>query len=281
MMLGSPPLVRERHLTTRYSRPAAGITPARAGKTFSVAFLSPRFRDHPRSCGKDSERSAKPWPITGSPPLVRERPVHRRDGGRCIGITPARAGKTSSSMVPPKSMQDHPRSCGKDCITSWSIILFLGSPPLVRERHVISSQRKRILGITPARAGKTGRTSSYYTGTRDHPRSCGKDIPLQAFIDTEPGSPPLVRERPEFSRIVRHTIGITPARAGKTIIALGTWGQQQDHPRSCGKDRTASTLKCSGAGSPPLVRERPVCSYPTPSCVGITPARAGKTGRMR
>ena len=53
-LLGSPPLVRERLIAILVIYPHQGITPARAGKTNRDKIVSRRVKDHPRSCGKDS-----------------------------------------------------------------------------------------------------------------------------------------------------------------------------------------------------------------------------------
>ena len=71
---GSPPLVRERRRDYQFKRLYAGITPARAGKTFVYAIGNAVYEDHPRSCGKDANSSSAAWNFMGSPPLVRERP---------------------------------------------------------------------------------------------------------------------------------------------------------------------------------------------------------------
>ena len=56
----------------------------------------------------------------------------------------------------------------------------------------------KLVGITPARAGKTRRFLPAMNKTRDHPRSCGKD---------------------EYCQTGMLSSGwITPARAGKTCI---------------------------------------------------------------
>ena len=54
IMLGSPPLVRERHDSTKAKSYSARITPARAGKTYLTSGYSNHLEDHPRSCGKDA-----------------------------------------------------------------------------------------------------------------------------------------------------------------------------------------------------------------------------------
>ena len=172
----------------------------------------------------------------GSPPLVRER----QDAGcrcrQCIGITPARAGKTRIKINIPVVIQDHPRSCGKDDEISTHLPVSQGSPPLVRERldHITSYSCKG--RITPARAGKT-KNRTFWTGTRgDHPRSCGKDLPIHLCLLLHLGSPPLVRERHDLTNVIVWTVRITPARAGKTFIKFIDDWENGDHPRSCGKD---------------------------------------------
>ena len=131
------------------------ITPARAGKTLVPPQSCTRFQDHPRSCGKDFSTSSIVYPFPGSPPLVRERRLAILYGFVYPWITPARAGKTKTSVSVPSETKDHPRSCGKDFVSTLYHILKKGSPPLVRERPSQRGKQRRCCGITPARAGKT------------------------------------------------------------------------------------------------------------------------------
>ena len=73
VLVGSPPLVRERPLYCILDGAACRITPARAGKTFIHAVCIYLGQDHPRSCGKDLTLEFTPFINVGSPPLVRER----------------------------------------------------------------------------------------------------------------------------------------------------------------------------------------------------------------
>ena len=91
---GSPPLVRERHRFIIFFEPLFGITPARAGKTQIRHPLLRGLQDHPRSCGKDPSPAGRSNPVSGSPPLVRERRRRCDDVLISQRITPARAGKT-------------------------------------------------------------------------------------------------------------------------------------------------------------------------------------------
>ena len=167
--------MRERHGILFLFSAFPGITPARAGKTSLHFILIRSSRDHPRSYGKD-RRPAELWTcVLGSPPLVRERQFDKAYKRFHIRITPARAGKTSTSSIHLWTSQDHPRSCGKDHRKISSSRHNLGSPPLVRERRQVHQLPTLHHRITPARAGKTATTCPPLRRVRDHPRSCGKD----------------------------------------------------------------------------------------------------------
>ena len=208
---------------------------------------------------------------------MRERPASVRGAGAYRGITPARAGKTTQTRVIDGANEDHPRSCGKD--VSWSPIKAFnsGSPPLVRERRQNLFPGLCLLRITPARAGKTSNVKCFINGLGDHPRSCGKDTAKGIQMYVVIGSPPLVRERLKRLRTENTNVGITPARAGKTVSAIWRPESNQDHPRSCGKDVYIRRQRLACVGSPPLVRERPSVYSDKMERLRITPARAGKT----
>ena len=75
--------------------------------------------------------------------------------------------------------------------------------------------------ITPARAGKTCRLYTRWRAGEDHPRSCGKDLVRFCDAAVLQGSPPLVRERLKNEDLKAVPEGITPARAGKTLLDGG------------------------------------------------------------
>ena len=172
----------------------------------------------------------------GSPPLVRERLSPKNCLNHNNGITPARAGKTNQGGLHGWGNGDHPRSCGKDMIIRIAVRRCGGSPPLVRERRLSCSIVVIMIGITPARAGKTSLLLHCCHHDWDHPRSCGKDLPIPFSPVWPSGSPPLVRERHYFTGFLESKKGITPARAGKTGPDTSRNYKSQDHPRSCGKD---------------------------------------------
>ena len=146
--------------------------------------------------------------------------------------------------------------CGKDFRTFLRISSLRGSPPHVRERPRRQGDAGRGYRITPACAGKTPSGFSVPGPCEDHPRMCGKDPFSSCIIFPQPGSPPHVRERPRGNNNGGNAPGITPACAGKTVVMVGRVGDDEDHPRMCGKDILTLMLPTKNRGSPPHVRER-------------------------
>ena len=147
----------------------------------------------------------------------------------------------------------------------------------MRERQFFSTAALTAARITPARAGKTAKSSSSSNQQWDHPRSCGKDSIVVLHVFCHLGSPPLVRERPIGLSMTDTGSRITPARAGKTLYPARWHLHIQDHPRSCGKDAADVLQFAFLPGSPPLVRERRLNHSFGFHPHRITPARAGKT----
>ncbi len=192
----------------------------------------------------------------GSPPLARERLGRGPGFPSRYRITPARAGKTRGMPDCIMTKGDHPRSRGKDSKSSATVCSNLGSPPLARERLPRLAPAPVAPGITPARAGKTFPTVLEVLFQGDHPRSRGKDSTASKVLTMVTGSPPLARERHANIQRFNKSIGITPARAGKTAYLGWAIMDGKDHPRSRGKDACNNSLIGTAVGSPPLARER-------------------------
>ena len=208
---------------------------------------------------------------------MRERPVFRPSQAVCLGITPARAGKTLNDDGRCPWAENNPRSCGKDFMIFRFFRCRRDHPRSCGKDNWVQTEMMWSEGLPPARAGKTKGSPGRQQCAEDHPRSCGKDIGIISIISMALGSPPLVRERPGGNASSVSLPRITPARAGKTIRLPTTCVRREDHPRSCGKDDCLVKYPFSCLGSPPLVRERLMATMKTPIKIGITPARAGKT----
>ena len=99
LQLGSPPRMRGKVAGLLKGRAEHGITPAYAGKSSTATRAARSTGDHPRVCGEKSKyRLQINWWL-GSPPRVRGK-AERPTGLLCAaGITPACAGKRSSSSL--------------------------------------------------------------------------------------------------------------------------------------------------------------------------------------
>ena len=73
---------------------------------------------------------------------------------------------------------------------------------------------------------------------------------------------------------------IIPARAGQTHDYKVIGDPRPDHPRACGANTLSVYTPCSGSGSSPRVRGKPLLKSGLYLFNRIIPARAGQTSRM-
>ena len=139
---GSPPRVRGKPVRLLRESGTPGITPACAGKTAENLTSKP-FRN-------------------GSPPRVRGKRTCTKCINRCLRITPACAGKTASISALLLNPQDHPRVCGENSSFILRFSLIEGSPPRVRGKPIVLYGASCFRRITPACAGKTCCSPSFY-----------------------------------------------------------------------------------------------------------------------
>ena len=91
------------------------------------------------------------------------------------------------------------------------------------------------------------------------------------------GSPPRGRGKGVGAARIGCGVGITPAQAGKSKLALCTPSCPTDHPRVGGEKRFSAVFQRATSGSPPHGRGKAVCLGPGIVGLGITPAWAGKS----
>ena len=195
--------------------------------------------------------------LWGSPPRMRGKVQPVQPPGRLLGITPAYAGKRRATALRCRCTRDHPRICGEKCNQRVRMVEQPGSPPHMRGKDMGLRASRIAGGITPAYAGKRNRFrfASFYK--RDHPRICGEKYLAAGFSSRSRGSPPHMR--------------------GKVRTALsGTIGKK-DHPRICGEKCLRMPLILRHLGSPPHMRGKGSFDKMAVSCLGITPAYAGKS----
>ena len=106
---------------------------------------------------------------------------------------------------------------------------------------------------------------------------CGEKAPFLAGAHIYHGSPPRVRGKDPDCRFLIFSAGITPACAGKRLVALLVFFRCQDHPRVCGEKKMWILIKGGTLGSPPRVRGKVYSKGVGQIYSGITPACAGKS----
>ena len=170
---GSSPRMRGSLAAASTNANTNGIIPAHAGLTFYG--LSSRFscRDHPRACGAHRLLHT-PHPLhEGSSPRMRGSRKIRQPNKRCNGIIPAHAGLTAVSPSMRSARWDHPRACGAHVRRRSGAFESMGSSPRMRGSRRAARDNLEAIGIIPAHAGLTSRSSRRSAAGWDHPRACG------------------------------------------------------------------------------------------------------------
>ena len=109
-----------------------------------------------------------------SPPRMRGKDGVNDSAQAVTGITPACAGKSTTSHILNFTSQDHPRVCGEKHGQTAKSRLIQGSPPRVRGKGAEFERWKEELRITPACAGKSVGVMKFVHNGEDHPRVCGE-----------------------------------------------------------------------------------------------------------
>ena len=110
---GSPPLARGKDTSSNGYVQHTRITPACAGKSWSLPELAGLVRDHPRLRGEKMTTLHLYLRWSGSPPLARGKGRVGVKGDFRRGITPACAGKSSVDRLNDGFKEDHPRLRGE------------------------------------------------------------------------------------------------------------------------------------------------------------------------
>ena len=109
------------------------------------------------------------------------------------GITPAHAGNSAKIGITAALTGDHPRTCGEQLEMNIQGAKLQGSPPHMRGTADPEAPIKRGDRITPAHAGNRSAVLPVQHSRRDHPRTCGEQIPVIVPRLYTLGSPPHMR----------------------------------------------------------------------------------------
>ena len=278
--MGSSPLTRGKRLATVRKGLWAGLIPAHAGKTATSCGHCLPTTAHPRSRGENHRMNTRRRRKLGSSPLTRGKLHGWAFRSRCFRLIPAHAGKTAPSCVAVNRCAAHPRSRGENRLPSDWDERRAGSSPLTRGKQVTILDRGHSLGLIPAHAGKTRRTTPSLSSPPAHPRSRGENLELRHDVGLEPGSSPLTRGKLGARSRDGHLGRLIPAHAGKTWSCRSRSACPSAHPRSRGENSAAFGWINGSLGSSPLTRGKLIHASDWIAPDRLIPAHAGKTHVM-
>ena len=171
---GSPPRGRGKVWELNRAETDRRITPAWAGKRTCYYIDNTRTWDHPRVGGEKLHAVLQAEPVGGSPPRGRGKAPVCSVEPSATRITPAWAGKRSTTQILRYLYGDHPRVGGEKAERLYKQIEAGGSPPRGRGKDFLLLDRLFAQRITPAWAGKSVRGSFRGNPPEDHPRVGGE-----------------------------------------------------------------------------------------------------------
>ena len=160
----------------------------------------------------------------GSSPLTRGKRGASRAEDDFDGLIPAHAGKTRCVSASSTRARAHPRSRGENKQPQSEVWREQGSSPLTRGKLLSGCVVRRLRGLIPAHAGKTGDEGSGGVRRGAHPRSRGENTVRWSSLAWCGGSSPLTRGKRYSTLLRRCTVGLIPAHAGKTSAAVWDCG---------------------------------------------------------
>ena len=147
----------------------------------------------------------------------------------------------------------------------------------MRGKRVRCHPARRTTRNIPAYAGKTVVGASPQGGRQEHPRVCGENGVIEAFLGDQHGTSPRMRGKLNAVRYHNQGLRNIPAYAGKTVRVLGPKGRSAEHPRVCGENHWATFIELLEQGTSPRMRGKPTIAHVRQSCTRNIPAYAGKT----
>ena len=233
---GSSPRGRGKRRHNQRRACFAGLIPARAGKTYTGAVPALRSGAHPRAGGENEDFLRAGSSPHGSSPRGRGKLIGISPFIFCVGLIPARAGKTQSPDRAVTRCWAHPRAGGENALPRMSAGAYPGSSPRGRGKHERRGDVVCEAGLIPARAGKTrgsiGRTRRHSA----HPRAGGENCYFKTGGRMGIGSSPRGRGKHHGAGARDEARGLIPARAGKTQDSPPTKCPMQAHPRAGGEN---------------------------------------------
>ena len=152
-------------------------------------------------------------------------------------LIPARAGKTFVLSWSLAVAGAHPRAGGENFLIVEVAEKLDGSSPRGRGKLLADQDIPVEIRLIPARAGKTILLTERKVSAWAHPRAGGENQPGCYHARVSLGSSPRGRGKLRFLCVWLTTLGLIPARAGKTSGEREGAGKTRAHPRAGGENR--------------------------------------------
>ncbi|EPD31456.1 hypothetical protein HMPREF9238_01230 [Gleimia europaea ACS-120-V-Col10b] len=172
---------------------------------------------HPRMRGEHSLLGFTYRCDQGSSPHARGALCVDSFDGFGGGVIPACAGSTGASHSPFWIWRGHPRMRGEHYRPGRLMNDYEGSSPHARGARFVNFEKDGWVGVIPACAGSTIRTSKGAERGRGHPRMRGEHCRERHTRSNCAGSSPHARVALGANVVRVHYEGVIPACAGSTI----------------------------------------------------------------
>ena len=187
---GSSPRGRGKPQINLFTHNHERLIPARAGKTIWLSIVFFSVRAHPRAGGENWPSGAAIYQTNGSSPRGRGKRTVTRWAGGFIGLIPARAGKTLAAVLSWSVWAAHPRAGGENVNLLGCDVYHCGSSPRGRGKRINIMRAVTLVGLIPARAGKTHIEMTSSSQPTAHPRAGGENALIAASVRFAVGSSP-------------------------------------------------------------------------------------------
>ena len=171
----------------------------------------------------------------------------------------------------------HPRAGGENVGCVHVLDGGRGSSPRGRGKHNLVIGHGSSERLIPARAGKTRRAPRGSCRRTAHPRAGGENVGGDPQELPNLGSSPRGRGKRFDWGVILSSMGLIPARAGKTVVADTKNFSRAAHPRAGGENLTPAGRLVIDGGSSPRGRGKLDPVDESLDEIRLIPARAGKT----
>ena len=171
----------------------------------------------------------------------------------------------------------HPRVGGENVVATSGMAWAIGSSPRGRGKRDVEVAHAELVGLIPARAGKTTRRFSPGPPGAAHPRVGGENACRMSTFRSEGGSSPRGRGKRQVEPDRCAWRRLIPAWAGKTSHDGRDDQRPRAHPRVGGENISGLFIDAAAKGSSPRGRGKLDAVPDAGDDLRLIPAWAGKT----